>query len=99
MKKALKPIPKFKTEAEERAFWETHDSTEYVDWSKAQHARLPNLKPSTQAISLRLPVSLLEQIKVEANRRDVPYQSLIKVWLAEKTEQGRGAAYGRTNKD
>jgi len=99
MKKALKPIPKFKTEVEERAFWETHDSTEYVDWSKAQRARLPNLKPSTQAISLRLPVSLLEQIKVEANRRDVPYQSLIKVWLAEKTEHGQGAADRRTHKD
>ena len=90
MKKALKPIPKFKTETKERAFWETHDSTKYVDWSKAQRARLPNLKPSTQAISLRPPVSLLEQIKVEANRRDVPYQSLIKVWLAEKTEQRQG---------
>jgi len=98
MKRALKSIPKFKTDAEERAFWETHDSTEYVDWSQAQHVRFPNLKPSTQAISLRLPVSLLEQIKVEANRRDVPYQSLIKVWLAEKAEQGQGAAHGRTSR-
>ena len=94
MKSKLKPLPKFKTEAEERAFWETHDSTEYVDWSTAQRVRFPNLKPSTQAISLRLPVSLLEQIKVEANRRDVPYQSLIKVWLAEKAEQGRGQLTG-----
>ena len=98
MKKALKPIPKFKTEAEERDFWETHDSTDYVDWSKAQRARLPNLKLSTRAISLRLPVSLLEQIKIEANRRDVPYQSLIKVWLAEKTEQGQRGAHGLTNR-
>lgn len=98
MKRALKPIPKFKTEAEERAFWETHDSTEHLDWSQAQRVRFPNLKPSTQAISLRLPVSLLEQIKVEANRRDVPYQSLIKVWLAEKTEQGQGVAYGLTSR-
>ena len=89
MKRTLKPIPKFKTEAEEREFWETHDSTEYVDWSKAQRVRFPHLKPSTQAISLRLPLSLLEQIKVEANRRDVPYQSLIKVWLAEKAEQAQ----------
>ncbi len=88
MKSKLKPIPKFKTEAEERTFWETHDSTEYLDWSKAQRMRFPKLKPSTQSISLRLPVSLLEQIKVEANRRDVPYQSLIKVWLAERAEQG-----------
>jgi predicted DNA binding CopG/RHH family protein len=83
----LKPIPEFTSEDEERAFWATHDSTEYVDWSKAQRVRFPNLKPSTQAISLRLPVSLLEQIKTEANRRDVPYQSLIKVWLAEKVEE------------
>jgi len=96
MKRALKPIPKFKTEAEERAFWETHNSTEYVDWFQAQRVRFPNLKPSTQAISLRLPVSLLEQIKVEANRRDVPYQSLIKVWLAEKAEQK--AAHGLTSR-
>jgi predicted DNA binding CopG/RHH family protein len=82
----LKPIPVFKTEAEERKFWETHDSTDYVDWSKAQRVRFPNLKPSTTAISLRLPVSLLEQIKIAANKRDVPYQSLIKMWLAEKVE-------------
>ena len=85
MKKNLKPIPKFKTEAEERRFWEKLDSTQYVDWSKAKPARFPNLKPSTQSISLRLPTSLLDNIKIEANRRDVPYQSLIKVWLAEKT--------------
>lgn len=80
----LKPIPEFKSETEEREFWESHDSTEYLDWSKAKHVRFPNLKLSTQAISIRLPVSLLEQIKIEANKRDVPYQSLIKVWLAEK---------------
>ncbi len=67
MKRTRKPLPQFKTEAEERRFWETHDSTEYVDWSKAQQPRLPNLKPSTQAISLRLPLSLLEQIKMEAH--------------------------------
>lgn len=87
MKNKRKLIPKFKTEAEERAFWETHDSTEYVDWSKAQRVLFPKLKPSTQSISLRLPVSLLEQIRMAANRRDVPYQSLIKVWLAERAEQ------------
>ena len=79
-----KRIRAFKSEAEERKFWETHDSTDYVDWSKAERARFPNLKPSTTAISIRLPVSLLEQIKIAANKRDVPYQSLIKVWLAEK---------------
>jgi predicted DNA binding CopG/RHH family protein len=82
--KNAKRTPRFRNEAEERKFWETHDSTDYVDWSTAQRARFPNLKPSTKSISLRLPLSLLEQIKVEANKRDVPYQSLIKVWLAEK---------------
>jgi predicted DNA binding CopG/RHH family protein len=81
-----KTIPRFKTEAEERKFWETHDSTDYVDWSKAERVRFPNLKPSTTAISIRLPTSLLEQIKVAANKRDVPYQSLIKMWLAEKVD-------------
>ena len=87
MTKKLKSIPSFRNEAEERAFWETHDSTEYLDWGKAEKVRLPNLKPSTTSISLRLPISLLEQIKVAANRRDVPYQSLIKAWLAEKVER------------
>ncbi len=84
MRKKLKPVPRFKNEAEERAFWETHDTTDYLDWSLAQRVRFPNLKPSTAAISLRLPVSLLDRIKIEANKRDVPYQSLIKTWLAEK---------------
>lgn len=86
MSKPLKRIPEFRSEDEERAFWgaKERDSTEYLDWSKARLARFPNLKPSTRAISLRLPVSLLERIKLEANKRDVPYQSLIKVWLAEK---------------
>ena len=69
---------------QERRFWETHDSTEYIDWSKAERVRFPNLKPSTTAISIRLPVGLLEQIKIAANKRDVPYQSLIKMWLSEK---------------
>jgi predicted DNA binding CopG/RHH family protein len=86
MSKSLKPIPRFRNEAEERQFWETHDSTDYVDWSKAQRVQLPNLKPSTRSISLRLPQGLLDRIKVAANKRDVPYQSLIKVWLAEKLD-------------
>jgi predicted DNA binding CopG/RHH family protein len=86
MKKKLKPIPRFANEAKERRFWETHDSTGYVDWSKAQRARFPNLKLSTTAISLRLPQGLLDRIKIAANKRDVPYQSLIKVWLAEKAD-------------
>lgn len=86
MTKKLKATPKFKTEAEERAYWETHDSSNHIDWGKAERVRLPNLKPSTKAISLRLPVDLLERIKIAANRQDVPYQSLIKVWLAEKID-------------
>jgi predicted DNA binding CopG/RHH family protein len=86
MRRKLKPVPEFASEAEERRFWEGHDSADYVDWSKAAAVRLPNLRPSTTSISLRLPVSLLEEIKVAAHKRDVPYQSLIKTWLAEKLE-------------
>lgn len=86
MSRKLKPIPHFRSEAEEREFWETHDSTDYVDWSKAERVRFPNLKLSTQSISLRLPLGLLERIKIAANKRDVPYQSLIKVWLTEKID-------------
>ena len=84
MPKKQKPIPEFSSEAEERAFWESGDSSGFVDWSQAKRVRLPRLKPSTQPISLRLPVSLLERIRIEANKRDVPYQSLIKTWLSEK---------------
>jgi predicted DNA binding CopG/RHH family protein len=87
MSKPRKKAPKFRTEAEERVFWESHDSTEYVDWRQAESVQLPNLKPSTKTISLRLPVSLLERIKVEANKRDVPYQSLIKAWLADSVSR------------
>lgn len=86
MARKLKPIPKFKTEDEERAYWEAHDSSDHVDWSQAERVRMPNLMPSTKSISLRLPVALLERIKVAANKRDVPYQSLIKVWLSEKVD-------------
>jgi predicted DNA binding CopG/RHH family protein len=86
MSRKLQPIPRFRSEAEERKFWESHDSTDYVDWSKARRAQLPNLKLSTTAISLRLPQGLLDRIKIAANKRDVPYQSLIKVWLAEKVD-------------
>jgi predicted DNA binding CopG/RHH family protein len=87
--KKLKPMPRFRTEAEERAWRESHDSVGYVDWSKAQLVTFPNLRPSTKSISLRLPTSLLEAIRVEANKRDVPYQSLMKVWLAEKVTEVR----------
>lgn len=85
----LKKTPKFETEAEERAFWEIHDSADYVDWSQAQPVSFPKLKPSTKTISLRLPETLLDRIKIEANKRDMPYQSLIKVWLADDVEESR----------
>jgi predicted DNA binding CopG/RHH family protein len=91
MSKAKTKIPTFNSEAEERAFWEKHDSTGYVDWSKAKKAVFPKLKPSTTTISLRLPDTLLDRIKVEANKRDMPYQSLIKAWLAQDIEEHRGA--------
>lgn len=94
MSETLKPIPKFASEAEERAFWETHDTTDYLDWSKARRVKFPNLKLSTKTISLRLPASMLDDIKIAANKRDVPYQSLIKVWLAEKVEQQRQRIVG-----
>ena len=87
MNKKLKSIPKFRSEADERRFWETRDSSNYMDWNKAERVRLSNLKPSTESISLRLPVTLLERIKVAANKRDVPYQSLIKTWLPKKRER------------
>ena len=84
MNKPTKTVPKFANDAQERAFWETHDSTEHLDWSQARKVTLPNLKPTTKTISLRLPQHLLDSIKTAANARDVPYQSLIKVWLQEK---------------
>jgi len=87
MNKRLKPVPVFASEAEERKFWETHDSADYVDWAKAQRVVLPNLKPTTNTISLRLPQHLLDAIKAAANARDVPYQSLIKIWLQERVER------------
>lgn len=83
----VKRIPKFKNEDAEREFWATHDSTEYVDYSKATRVLMPNLKPSVKTISLRLPESLLEHLKMLANKRDVPYQSLLKLYLLEKVEE------------
>jgi len=87
-----KTIPKFCTEDEEREFWATHDSTEYVDWSKGRRTRFPTLKPTLRTISIRLPVAMIEDLKVLANRRDVPYQSLLKVFLAERLAQERRRA-------
>lgn len=82
----MKKIPHFKSEAEERRFWQDHDSTEFVDWALAKDVALSNLKPSTRTISLRLPASMIEELKRLANKRDVPYQSLLKVFLAERLE-------------
>jgi len=84
MTKKLKTIPKFKNEKEEARFWAAHDSTEYVDYSKAKRVIFPKLKPSMKTISIRLPESLIEHLKLLANKRDVPYQSLIKMFLSEK---------------
>jgi len=89
MKKPLKPTPEFVDEAAERAFWESpkNDSTEYVDWSKAKLVSFPKLRPSTETISLRMPEDLLNTIRIQARKLDVPYQSLIKLWCAEKAAQ------------
>ena len=83
----IKPIPNFASEDEERDFWANHDSTEFVDWSNARRLTLSNLKPSTKSISIRLPESLLDELKLLANRRDVPYQSLLNVFLAERVDK------------
>ena len=82
-----KPIPKFKNEEQERNFWATHDSTEYVEWSKAQKITFLNLKPSVKNISLRLPEAMLAELKLLANKRDVPYQSLMKIFLSERIQE------------
>lgn len=83
-KKRLKPVPVHESDAAERAFWQQSDSADYIDWSQARAVRFPALKPSTTTISLRLPDGMLDALKVLANERDVPYQSLLKVFLAER---------------
>lgn len=83
----LQTIPEFKTAEEEAVFWSTHDSTEYVDWSKAEKTIFPNLKPTTESISIRLPSPLLARLKELANEKDVPYQSLMKVYLSERVNR------------
>jgi predicted DNA binding CopG/RHH family protein len=87
--KTLKPIPVFRTEDQEREFWSTADTTDYFDWSKARRVSFPNLKPSTTTISLRLPQAMLDELKVLANQRDVSYQSLLKIFLAERMADER----------
>jgi predicted DNA binding CopG/RHH family protein len=80
--KAYKDMPRFQSEDEERAFWSTNDSTQYVDWNKAKLAKFPNLKPSLKTISIRLPESMIEELKIKANALDIPYQSLAKVLIS-----------------
>ena len=86
----MKRIPEFRNEDDEHKFWAEHDSTEYINWSTAKHAVFPNLKPSTKTISLRLPQTMLEELKLLANKRDIPYQSLLKVFLSERIESEMG---------
>lgn len=93
--KKCKPIPRFASEDEERDFWATHDSTDYFDYSKPIHMDFSHLRPSTQAVTMRLPQGLLSDLRILANRRDVPYQSLMKIFLAERIEQERRAALGQ----
>ncbi len=83
----MKRIPKFHSEAEEQAFWAEHDSADFIDWSQAKRVTLSSLRPSTRTISLRLPELMLEELKLLANKRDVPYQSLLKIFLAERIAQ------------
>lgn len=85
----MKELPKFKSKDEERKFWSTADSTKYIDWSQAKRKNLVKLKPSLRTISIRLPVAMTEDLKLLANQRDVPYQSLLKVFLAERLAQER----------
>ena len=87
MPEKSKKIPTFKSEDEEREFWATHDSTEYLDWDEAEEVVLPKLKPSTRTISLRLPELMLNELRLIANKRDIPYQSLIKMFLKERIDQ------------
>src|SRR5216683_2399546 len=100
-KRPAKAIPTFRSDREERNFWETHDTSPFVDWSNARVAVFPHLKPSTETISLRLPAALLAELKTLANKRDVPYQSLLKVFLAERVDretQGANALSTRARK-
>ncbi len=87
MMKKLKKIPKFRSEAEERNFWRKNDTSDFVDWKKAERISFPNLKPSVRSISLRLPEAMLNDLKVIANKKDIPYQSLMKIFISEKIKE------------
>jgi predicted DNA binding CopG/RHH family protein len=93
--KKTKKIPKFKNEDEERKFWENADTSVYFDWRQAKKYKFPNLKPSHSTISLRLPLGLLEDLKILANERDVPYQSLMKIFLAERISRERSKIFNK----
>lgn len=96
---ARKSIPIFASEAEEQEFWQKHDSTDYIDWSKGKIGVFPELKPSTKTISLRLPESLLAAIKTLANKKDVPYQSLMKVFLSDRLQDELNSSHNRVTKN
>jgi predicted DNA binding CopG/RHH family protein len=87
VKRRIRKIPKFKGEDQERNFWASRDSTDYVDWRRAERVKLPNLRPTTRTIPIRLPESMIEKLKVLANKRDIPYQSLLKMFVADKIEE------------
>jgi len=87
VKRRIRKIPKFRDEEQERNFWASHDSTDYVDWRRSERVKLPNLRPTTRTISIRLPESMIEKLKVLANKRDIPYQSLLKMFVADKIEE------------
>ena len=93
-------IPKFKSESQERVFWASHDSAEHIDWSKARNVVLPNLRPSVKSISIRLPESMIEELRLLANKRDIPYQSLLKIYLSDRLDlelkHSRGSISRRT---
>jgi predicted DNA binding CopG/RHH family protein len=92
-----KRLPRFKDENQETEFWWTHDSTDYIDWTKAKRAVLPKLKPSLKTISIRLPASMVEDLKLLANQKDIPYQSLLKVYLAERIEREKKSLLSKEN--
>lgn len=91
-KKVLRKIPKFETEDQERQFWAANDSTEHLNWRQGKRVKLPNLRPTTRVISIRLPETMIERLKILANKRDVPYQSLLKLYVAERLEEELRAA-------
>ena len=89
--KAIRRIPKFESEAQEREFWAKHDSTAYVNWRQAKRLRLSSLRPATRTVSIRLPVTMIESLKILANERDVPYKALLKMFLADRIKEERRA--------